>query len=378
MKRPQATISGISIRSGMRRCVFPVARRKAKPGSRAIIDFPERLADTCTPGTVSCQIQLISQQRPPHLCLPRERGTPESARRGLFGRSFSPRGEGQRMRGDFPRPRWRPRKSEERSDDTRRKSADGPSSRGAGASTPTPCPTRGNSSWPSRAVTSIEINGTFYRAQTPDTYRKWAGETPDGFVFSLKAPRYAPGKRVLAEAGPSIERFFESGVTSWAKSWAHPLAVRANEEIARRFRRLSCAAAGGSSWASLASCPGSAARQLRLPPSSWSWRKRPARRLRSQNSAGLPTHRCGHGRFPLCEVDEKQDGEGRQARAGELKDWVRRARGWNTGGRDAFVYFIDGAKERAPAAARAFLAWPEKREPGRCGALRCYRCSSLS
>jgi uncharacterized protein YecE (DUF72 family) len=57
----------------------------------------------------------------------------------------------------------------------------------------------------SRAVTAIEINGTFYRTQTPDTYRKWARETPDGFVFSLKAPRYVPGKRVLAEAGPSIE-----------------------------------------------------------------------------------------------------------------------------------------------------------------------------
>ena len=58
----------------------------------------------------------------------------------------------------------------------------------------------------------MKSTARYYRTQTPDTYRKWAGETPDGFVFSLKAPRYAPGKRVLAEAGPSIERFFESGV----------------------------------------------------------------------------------------------------------------------------------------------------------------------
>jgi uncharacterized protein YecE (DUF72 family) len=64
----------------------------------------------------------------------------------------------------------------------------------------------------SRALTAIEINGTFYRTQKPDTFRKWAEETPDGFVFSVKAPRYAVNKRVLAEAGPSIERFAESGL----------------------------------------------------------------------------------------------------------------------------------------------------------------------
>ena len=64
----------------------------------------------------------------------------------------------------------------------------------------------------SRALPAIEINGTFYRTQKPDIFRKWAEETPDGFVFSVKAPRYAVNKRVLGEAGPSIERFAESGL----------------------------------------------------------------------------------------------------------------------------------------------------------------------
>jgi len=61
-------------------------------------------------------------------------------------------------------------------------------------------------------LTSIEINGTFYRSQTPATFRKWASEVPDGFVFSVKAPRFATNRRVLAEAGESIERFYASGV----------------------------------------------------------------------------------------------------------------------------------------------------------------------
>ena len=64
----------------------------------------------------------------------------------------------------------------------------------------------------SRKLTSIEINGTFYRTQKPDSFRKWAAETPDDFVFSLKGPQFATNRRVLAEAGPSIERFFASGV----------------------------------------------------------------------------------------------------------------------------------------------------------------------
>ena len=62
-------------------------------------------------------------------------------------------------------------------------------------------------------LTSIEINGTFYRTQTPATFRKWASEVPDGFVFSVKGPRYAVNRRVLSEAGDSIRRFLESGVT---------------------------------------------------------------------------------------------------------------------------------------------------------------------
>ena len=66
-------------------------------------------------------------------------------------------------------------------------------------------------SYASRHLTSIEVNGTFYRTQTPATFAKWAAEVPDGFVFSLKGPRYAVNRRVLAEAGDSIKRFLDSG-----------------------------------------------------------------------------------------------------------------------------------------------------------------------
>ena len=64
----------------------------------------------------------------------------------------------------------------------------------------------------SSKLSSIEINGTFYRSQKPETFAKWHDETPDGFVFALKAPRYATTRPVLSEAGETIERFFKSGV----------------------------------------------------------------------------------------------------------------------------------------------------------------------
>ncbi|WP_186307849.1 DUF72 domain-containing protein [Paraburkholderia sp. BCC1884] len=64
----------------------------------------------------------------------------------------------------------------------------------------------------SKNLTSIEINGTFYGLQKPSSYEKWYQETPDDFVFSLKAPRYATNRKVLADAGETMERFFASGV----------------------------------------------------------------------------------------------------------------------------------------------------------------------
>jgi uncharacterized protein YecE (DUF72 family) len=61
-------------------------------------------------------------------------------------------------------------------------------------------------------LTSIEINGTFYRTQTPATFHKWASEVPTGFKFSVKGVRYVTNRSVLAEAGDSIKRFIDSGV----------------------------------------------------------------------------------------------------------------------------------------------------------------------
>ncbi|MBB4064787.1 DUF72 domain-containing protein [Gellertiella hungarica] len=67
-------------------------------------------------------------------------------------------------------------------------------------------------SYASSKLRTIEVNGTYYSTQKRETFAKWASEVPDGFVFTLKASRYATNKKVLGEAGESIARFLDSGV----------------------------------------------------------------------------------------------------------------------------------------------------------------------
>ena len=62
-------------------------------------------------------------------------------------------------------------------------------------------------------LTAIEINATFYRSQKPQTFAGWRDAVPEGFVFALKAPRYATNRTVLAEAGDSVRRFAEGGLS---------------------------------------------------------------------------------------------------------------------------------------------------------------------
>ena len=65
----------------------------------------------------------------------------------------------------------------------------------------------------SRKLTAIEINGTYYGSQKPETWRKWESETPEGFVFSVKGSRFTTNRKVLADAGESLGRFFDQGVS---------------------------------------------------------------------------------------------------------------------------------------------------------------------
>lgn len=78
---------------------------------------------------------------------------------------------------------------------------------------PDDLPQKRELSYASRRLTAIEINATYYGSQKLESWRKWAGETPDDFVFTVKGSRFSTNRRVLAEAGESLARFFDQGLT---------------------------------------------------------------------------------------------------------------------------------------------------------------------
>ncbi|MFN3321178.1 MAG: DUF72 domain-containing protein [Allorhizobium sp.] len=77
---------------------------------------------------------------------------------------------------------------------------------------PSDLPKKRQLEYASRQLTAIEVNGTYYSSQKPATFAKWAAEVPEDFVFSLKASRFCTNRKVLAEAGPSVEKFLHQGI----------------------------------------------------------------------------------------------------------------------------------------------------------------------
>ena len=95
----------------------------------------------------------------------------------------------------------------------------------------------------SRAVSSIEINGSFYSLQTPERYANWRDDTPDDFVFSVKAPRYITHIRRLRDIEEPLANFFASGPLVLGDKlgpilWQFPPSMKFDEERFARFLEL--------------------------------------------------------------------------------------------------------------------------------------------
>lgn len=92
----------------------------------------------------------------------------------------------------------------------------------------------------SRAVNSIEINGSFYSLQSPDLYARWFADTPRNFVFSLKAPRYITHVRRLNAVEEALANFFASGIFQLRQKlgpilWQFPPSFRFDAERFEQF-----------------------------------------------------------------------------------------------------------------------------------------------
>lgn len=96
----------------------------------------------------------------------------------------------------------------------------------------------------SRELNSIEINGSFYSLQRPESYQNWHAETPDDFVFSVKGNRYITHIRRLKDVTPLLANFFGSGVLHLRRKlgpilWQLPPSFRYDgERLEQFFRQL--------------------------------------------------------------------------------------------------------------------------------------------
>lgn len=95
----------------------------------------------------------------------------------------------------------------------------------------------------SRQVNSIEINGSFYSLQSPESYRKWAASVPDDFLFALKGSKYITHTKKLKDVRVPLANFFASGLLLLGKKlgpilWQFPPWFRFDEETMTAFLEL--------------------------------------------------------------------------------------------------------------------------------------------
>ncbi len=224
----------------------------------------------------------------------------------------------------------------------------------------------------SRHLSAIEINGTYYGTQKPATYAKWRDETPEGFVFSAKAPMRIMQSRALEKTGPQIEDFV-GGIAGLGDRlgplvWQFDQGTRLQHDSFAAFVEL-------------------------LPKQ---WDGRPLRHVLDVRDPqfvdadfialarrhGLATVYTDSDQYPsfaditadfvYARLMRSRASVATGYPAAELDAWAARAHRWAAGGepedlpkivakpapaqrREVFVYFISAAKERNPAAAMALL-----------------------
>ena len=230
----------------------------------------------------------------------------------------------------------------------------------------------------SRMLSAIEINGTWYRAQTPATYARWRDATPPGFLFSVKAPRRITQSRELAKTGAQVVDFV-GGIASLGDRlgplvWQFERGTRTDRAAFEAFLALLPRRAGGRRLRHVL--------DVRDPAIVDAGFVALARKHRVAtvftDSPGHPSFADVTADFVYARLMRSRADVATGYPPAELAGWAERARAWAAGGepadlprirparrtatarpqrpREVFIFFIGAAKERNPAAAMALPA----------------------
>ena len=225
----------------------------------------------------------------------------------------------------------------------------------------------------SRQLTAIEVNGTYYSSQKPATFAKWRDETPDDFVFSLKASRFATNRRVLAEAGESIERFVNQGIAELAHKlgpivWQFAPTKRFDAADFEAFLRLLPEKVAGIALRHVLDVR----HETFMTPEYLALARRYRAATVFTDSNDYPSFADLTGDFVYARMMRTDASLPEGCTPAVFDQLGACAKVWRDGAepagvprvepapapaapRDVFMYFISGAKERAPAAAMALI-----------------------
>lgn len=235
-------------------------------------------------------------------------------------------------------------------------------------------PARRELEYASRRLTAIEVNGTYYSGFKPETFAKWREETPDGFVFTLKASRFCTNRKVLATAEESIAKYVSQGILELKDKlgpilWQFMATKKFDPDDFAAFLALLPKSHEG--------VPLRHAVQVRNAsfhrPEFVALCRAAGVAIVYADSAEYPAIADVTADFVYARLENARPEVETGYTAAELDRWAEAARTWAAGGTpdglpyvdaashpgttacDAFVFVINGAKERAPAAAMALI-----------------------
>jgi uncharacterized protein YecE (DUF72 family) len=227
----------------------------------------------------------------------------------------------------------------------------------------------------SSRLSTIEINATFRATQKPESFRKWAGETPEDFVFSIKGPQLVTHIKRLKECGQELANFFASGPLALGSRlgpfvWQLPPNLAYKPDIFAGF--VASLPHTVADYLALAS---RADGRLKTPPFLDAGEVRPIRHaiemrhesfddpevdrlLAAHNVARVIADTAGNPRrdltadFAYCRLQGPSHGDGPYTED-DIADWAETVKGWANSDRDVFAYFVHEDKLHAPANAIA-------------------------
>jgi uncharacterized protein YecE (DUF72 family) len=222
-------------------------------------------------------------------------------------------------------------------------------------------------------LTTIEINGTFYRRQGAASFARWRDETPDGFVFSVKGHRAIVNSKKLAEAGDALDWFFKSGVTELGSKlgpvlWQLAPFKKFDADDIAAFLALLPREAGGLALRHAIEVRS----KSYLNPQFVALARSHNVAIVYADSDDYPAVADVTADFVYARLQRSAEDIPTGYSADALDAWAERAKTWAAGGepddlarfgekraarkkRDVFVFMIAGAKVRAPAAAMALI-----------------------